>query len=249
MNTNWSSPKRNFFAGINELRKALAAGVNARLIRILNENCKFPIKVRNCDENYRNYKFNVGHVSTITKIVENTSMTEFQKYLSLNYKSCYGTPEAVKQYYEKGLLSTDNFKSMGVAHLVKVTDMVHFYVGLRKQELVDMYKNQYTLPDNPNEKYFFDFFELINEKSQWNIKKFKRKLWAVEIMDKDDDTKILVPTIIKILNVLLYPFKYIPKRSVLLMDEYKVIKYSIGDIINGYNVEFQIPKKFSFKNI
>ena len=249
MNTNWSEPKTNFFAGINDLRKALAAGMNARLIRIRNEDCEHPIKVKNEDKDFRNYKFSVGYLSTITDIVENTSMTEFQKYLTLNYKSCYGTPEAVERYYEKDLLGIDNFNNIGVVHLVKVTDMIHFYQGLNK-ELADIYKNQYITPDNPNEKHFYDFFELIKEKSQWNIKTFKYKLWVVEIIKANDDAndiKILIPISVKILNVLLYIFKFIPKRSVLYMDNYKLIEYSIGNSINGYHVEFQIPKKFSFK--
>ena len=250
MNTNWSKPKTNFFAGINELRKALAAGMNARLIRMQNKDCEFPIKVKNEDEDFKNYKFNVGYLSTITDIVKNINMTEFQKYLTLNYKSCYGTPEAVERYYEKSLLSIDNFNNMGVAHLVKVEDMVHFYMNLGNQDLADIYKNQYIIPDNPNKKHFFEFFCLKKEKSQWNIKSFKRKLWVIEIIKTNDDAndvKISIPISVKILNVLLYPFKYIPKRNVMNMDKYKLIEYSIGNSINGYHIEFQIPKKFSFK--
>ena len=250
MNTNWSSPKTNFFAAVNSLRKALATGINARLIRMRNEDCEFPIKIKHCDEDFRNYKFNVGYLSCITEIIKDINKTEFQKYLTLNYKSCYGTSEAVERYYKKGLLGIDNFNNVGVAHLIKVTDMIHFYQGLGNQELANVYKNQYIIPDNPDIKHFYDFFELKNIKSQWNTKTFKRKLWVIELIEPNDkvkDIKISIPISVKILNLLLYPFKYIPKRSVLRMDEYTLIKYKFGDIINGYHIEFQIPKKFSFK--
>lgn len=250
MNTNWSEPKTNFFAAVNSLRKALAAGLNARLIKIRNEDCEFPIRIKNEDEDFRNYKFNVGYLSCITTIVENTCRSDFQKYLSLNYKSCYGTPEAVKRYYEKGLLNTDNFKGIGTSHLVKVTDMIRFYVSIKNQDLADVYINQYLTPDNPDAQHFFDFFELKKEKSLWNTKTFKHKLWVIELIEPNDnvkDIKISIPISVKILNLLLYPFKYIPKRSVLRMDKYTLIKYRFGDIINGYHIEFQIPKKFSFK--
>ncbi len=52
---------------------------------------------------------------------------------------------------------------------------------------------------------------------------------------------------VHILNVLAYPLKFIPEMSVLKMDDYKNITFRLGGITNGFAVEFQIPKKFSFK--
>lgn len=46
MNTDWTSPKTNIFSAINALRGCLASGHNARLIRLENENCSFPIRTR-----------------------------------------------------------------------------------------------------------------------------------------------------------------------------------------------------------
>jgi hypothetical protein len=57
MNTNWSSPKTNIIAGINDLRKCLADGYKARLIRLENEKCAYPIKKKKKDQDFRNYKF------------------------------------------------------------------------------------------------------------------------------------------------------------------------------------------------
>ena len=46
MKTNWSSPKTNIFAAMQDLRKCLASGNKARLIRARNEDCECPIRVK-----------------------------------------------------------------------------------------------------------------------------------------------------------------------------------------------------------
>lgn len=132
-NTNWSSPKTNFFAGINLLRGALASGENAKLERRWNQDCAYPIR------------------------------------------------------------------------------------------------------NNP--------------KAPWHeqvSKVFKHKVWVVVLYY--NYPKVKVPLLVHVLNVLAYPLKYIPKRSVLLMDEYKLVSYRVGSVVHGWQVEFHIPKKFSFKN-
>ena len=88
-----------------------------------------------------------------------------------------------------------------------------------------MYKKQYRIPEYGNTAHFFDFYRLKNGYHDWNVMK----------------------TIIKIINVLVYPLKYIPQRSVLRMKEYNVHTFRVGDVTNGFCVEFHIPKKFSFK--
>ena len=108
MSTNWTTPKRNCFAGMLDLRSALAAGMNARLIKARNEDCSYPIKVKNSITDFRAYEFSVGLLKTRTQIQADERMPEFEKQLSLNYKCCYGTQEAVDRYYEKGLLSSDH---------------------------------------------------------------------------------------------------------------------------------------------
>jgi hypothetical protein len=68
---------------------------------------------------------------------------------------------------------------------------------------------------------------------------------VVELLDKDANVKI--PVGVKILNVVMTPLKYIPKKSVLRMPEYKLVTFRVGDVINGLSIEFHIPKKFGFK--
>jgi hypothetical protein len=89
MNTNWSSPSTNIFAGLNDLRKALAAGQNARLIRARNQDCAFPIRVRHHDTDFRNYEFQSGYVRSRNEILRDPNMTDFEKHLALNYKTYY----------------------------------------------------------------------------------------------------------------------------------------------------------------
>lgn len=244
-NSNWSTPKTNILAGMLDLRKALASGQNAVLVKARNEDCTHPIRVKIHDEDFRNYQFSSGHVSSREEIRNDNSMSEFDKYLSMNYKACYGTQEAVNRYYESGLLSADNFKGYGTCHLVKVKDMIAYLKFRGNNELAENYIKQYLSPEAANQKYFFDFYR-YKHGSPWAIKEFKKKLWVVQLLNKDEK-KASIPTMVKVLNTVLYPLKYVPRKSVLKMDEYTNITYRIGGITNGFSIEFQIPKKFDFK--
>lgn len=249
MNTSWSSPKRNIIAALLLLRSALAAGQNARLIRMRNEDCAFPIREKHVDEDFRNFEFSSGHLSTRADIYNNTSMSEMEKYLSLEFKTCYGTEEAMLHYYETGLLSPDNFKGIGRSHLVKVRDMVHFLISTGDIERAEMFKHQYLTEEGSKERHFYDFYR-YKHGSPWATKKFKNKLWVVELLSKDEP-KAKVPWAVTILNIVLAPLffimKWIPRRSVLKMDDYKCVTFRVGDVTNGMSIEFHMPKKFSFK--
>ena len=109
MNTNWTTPKTNFFAGMNDLRKALASGMNARLVRALNQECAYPIKVKNHNLDFRCYEGSISYASTRQKIEARTDMSDFEKHLSLNYVQAFGTPEAMENYYDGGAVCADNF--------------------------------------------------------------------------------------------------------------------------------------------
>lgn len=243
MNTNWSSPKTNIFAGMLDLRRALAAGQNAKLIRMRNEDCSHPIKEKNQDSDFRNYEFSIGYPSSIKNILDDKSRSEFEKQLTLNYVNCYGTEEAMKRYYETGEVSEDNFKGMGRSHLVKVDDMIKFLRNTRQYDRANMYERQYRAPEHVNEtSHFFDFYR-YKHGSPYAVKAFKRKLWVVVLLG---DEKPRIPFIVRVLNVILYPTKFIPRRSVLRMPEYTNYTFRIGDVVHGFSIEFQIPKKFSF---
>lgn len=248
INTNWTTPKRNIFAGMLDLRKALAAGYNARLIKIKNEDCQNPIKVKNSITDFRAYEFSVGLLKTRQGIIDDPRIEPFNKYLSLNYRNCYGTREAVDKYYKTGLLSTDNFKGVGVSHLVYVEDLVLFHTALPdkfSKEYGEMFKHQYLDDNTKDETHFFDMYRLKKEHSIYTISRFKRKVWAVELLSDDKD-KPKQPILFKIFNTILHPLKYIPRRSVLKMPEYRVVTFRVGDVTHGYSIEINIPKKFSF---
>ena len=88
-----------------------------------------------------------------------------------------------------------------------------------------------------------------NPKAPWSeqvSKKFKKKLWVV--VRYFNYPKVKVPFLVHVLNVLAYPLKFIPTKSVLRMPEYTNYSFRIGSVVHGFEVEFQIPKKFSFEN-
>jgi hypothetical protein len=253
MNTNWSSPKTNIFAGINDLRICLAGGSKARLIRLENEKCSFPIRVRNEDRDFRNYKFSSGYATSVNKIKADNSLSEFEKHLSLNYVSVFGSKEAAERYYQTGELSEDNFKNMGFNHLVQVDDLIKFYRQFTESgghyECANMYERQYRAPEHGNDtSHFFDFFRYAHG-SQYSVKKFKHKLWVVEMLGEVEQPKLPVVqrVLMSIITGLVYPLKYVPRKSVLQMKEYRVVTYRVGDVTNGLSIDIHIPKKFGFK--
>lgn len=245
INTNWSSPKTNIIAGLLDLRQALQGGQNARLIRARNEDCGHPIRVKQHDEDFRNYKFSIGYCSSVNKIKADPNLSDFEKHLSLNYISVFGSEEAMQHYYSTGELSADNFKNMGRNHLVDVDDYIKWLEQNKEYDLADMYTIQYHALEHLNDtQHLFNFFR-PERQSEYSVKTFKNKLWVVELLDASVKTK--VPLAITILNVLCFPLKFIPKKSVLRMPEYKVVTFRVGAVTSGFSVEFQIPKKFSFK--
>jgi hypothetical protein len=249
--TSWSSPTRNIFKALNLLRRALNSGHNAKLERRWNAECDFPIKETVDNRDISKYEFAYGTVSTKDEIMASTTMSEFEKYLTLNYHNCYGTREAVDNYQKTGVLTADNLKGMGVGHLVKVKDMVEFIEANDHESGGDMdrarmFKEQYITGEQANNRHFWDFYRLRNG---WNDRKnveFKHKLWVVVLYY--NYPKVRTPFAVHVLNVLAWPLKFWPERRVLRMPEYTNYTFRIGSVVHGFAVEFQIPKKFSFKN-
>lgn len=91
---------------------------------------------------------------------------------------------------------------------------------------------------------------VINPKAPWSEqikRKFNYKVWVVEML-RDDIEAPKVPFMVHMLNIILYPLKFIPRKSVLLMPEYKLITFSVGAVCHGYRIEFHVPKNFSFND-
>jgi hypothetical protein len=249
-NTHWSSPKRNILAGLNDLRKALASGYNAQLIRLANEDCSYPIKVKNSITDFKAYEFSIGLLKTRQQVQADLTMPEFEKYLTLNYKTCYGTQRAVDRYYDTGIITRGNFKGHGRSHLVAVKDLVRFHAtqsNKKDKEYAKMFEDQYFGEDTAGEQHFFDIYRLKREHSVYTIKRFKKKLWVVDLI-KDGQPKAKIPVLVHVMNVLAYPLKFVPERSTLKMNEYRCVTFRIGDVIHGFSVEFHIPKRFAFYN-
>jgi hypothetical protein len=181
MNTNWSTPRTNIIAALLSLRKALKAGFRARLRRLRNEDCDFPILRSKADNDFRNYEFMYGHAASIKTITEDKSMSEFEKELSLNYITRYGTPEAVEHYYRTRELSPDNDKGIGVSHLVHIEDYLEYLKDTKQWDRERFYRRQYYPAYGDETQHFFDFYR-YKHGSAFAPKKFRRKLWVVELL-------------------------------------------------------------------
>ena len=250
--TNWSSPKTNIIAAVNDLRKCLASGCKARLIRALNEECEFPILLSKDEisKDFRDYEFSIGTLRTKQEIRDDQSMSEFEKYLSLNYKANFGSAEAVEEYYATGKVTSANFFGMGRSHLVKVQDIIEFLQRSNDPKDKEYARMWYHYIDETDDRHFYDTFRLKN-RQQRQPKVFKHKLWVVQMVDSETEQPALslgVRILMSIITGLVYPLKYVPRKSVLRMPEYTLYDFRVGDVINGFKVEFQLPKKFSFSN-
>jgi hypothetical protein len=252
MNTNWSKPKTNLIAAINDLRKCIAFGYKARLVREYNENCIYPIKEKKYITDFRCYEFMTEHSSTVNKIINVLSLNDVEKQLTLNYVNCYGSEEAVKNYYETGALSAGNFKSAGRSHLVNVDDLIEYMREIEEEDRAKFYENIYRNPNNRDFVHFFDIFILKNGyNNYWTIKKFNRKLWVVELLDKkalQSKFSLTMKIIMSVFSFVAKLLKYIPEKSVFNTSKYKSYTFRIGSVINGLSIEIHIPKNFSFRN-
>lgn len=261
MTTNYSSPKRSFFAGMNDLRHAMKDGSrNVRLEKRWNHECEFPINDKYSKNDFRDFEGYIGVMRSIDSIKADAQMGEFEKYLTLNFRQCFGTEEAVKAYYEHGIVTEDNIRSGGRSHLVKITDIIKYYqdrVNNCTAELHGDYKADcerlknytqfYITGETAHESHWVDLFHLKRDVPRWTPRKFKHKLWVV-VTYHNYDKKFRVPLLAVVLNVLAAPLKFIPTRDVLRMPEYTNYTFRVGSVVRGYSVEFQIPKKFSFEN-
>lgn len=241
MNTNWSSPKTNLLAAMNSLRDALAAGHKARLIKLRNEDCAYPIrKALDRDiTNPENWKTN-GATMKSKNSIESGDYSEGEKYMMTTYTQLFGSPEAILEYSRTGIVTGQNDFGVGTAHLVKREAMIKYLIAKGDNERAKCFEL------NGDNTHFVEDYHLKPEYSR-KAKQFKHKLWVVELLDNDTKEKINVPIMVHLLNIVLYPIKFIPERNVLRMEEYKCVTYRIGGVTNGFAIEFHVPKKFSFK--
>lgn len=249
--TTWTSPKTNMIAAANDLRGCLASGHKARLIRIFNEDCMHPILLdkNELSKDFKEYEFSIGTLRTKAEIIADTSMSEFEKTLSLEYHACFGNADAVDKYYQTGILSAGNFNGVGKSHLVKVSDMIEYLQRSTDPKDKERARLWYHYTDQTDERHFYDTFRL--KCAQYRTpRQFKHKLWAVEMLDKDTKAlkqPVLINVLMSLIKIIIYPLKFVPSRRVLEMGNYKVITYRVGDVTNGYSIDIHKPKKFSFR--
>lgn len=89
----------------------------------------------------------------------------------------------------------------------------------------------------------------VNPNIPWKdqvSKVYKHKVWVVILYY--NHPKYHAPFLVKLLNIILYPMKFWPEKRVMRMDNYTLYTFRVGDVINGFSVEFHVPKKFGFAN-
>lgn len=158
--------------------------------------------------------------------------------MMINYCGVFGTDEAIKNYRETGKFTKDNIKGIGRWYIAKRQDVINYLIKDGDEDRAACFDL------NNSQKHFVDNFHIKPECDR-TPKKFKSKLWVVEML-KDSEPKTKTPLLVKLITVAVYPLKWIPRKRTLNMGNYKTVKYQWGDVINGFSVEFHIPKKFSF---
>jgi hypothetical protein len=251
INTSWTAPKTTFLQGMNDLRKCLAGGHRARLIRAWNHECEFPqlLDKNELSKDFREYEFAYGTLRTKEEIRNDSQLSDFEKTLSLEYHACFGTADAVERYYATGELSRDNLKGVGRSHLVRVVDMVEFLLRSVDPKDRQWAKEWYHYASTEDNRHFYDTFRL--KSAQYRTPKtFKHKLWVVQMLDKDEPLEklsMIQRFIFASIVALVSPLKFIPEVRKVDMGDYIWTTYRIGDVTHGLTFEIHRGKKFSFK--
>jgi hypothetical protein len=229
-NTNWSQATFNPFVAFLKLVSCLRAGHNAWIERQENGKQDFPLTEKNPDlYDIKNWKSSGAYFVPDWQVekerIENDKNKHpFEKKMMLEYTTAFGTEEEYQHYLNTGEVK---FRGMGRQFFVKHDDLVK----TRESEGISM-----------NDKTRFVL--MVSPVEQWKrVVKTNRKVYVVCW----NNEKSKLPLWFKMWNALVYPFKFIPTRSVLRMDEYTLYTFRIGDVRHGYSVQFHIPKKFSLK--
>ena len=227
--TNWTSATHNPFKAFKGLVSCLQSGYNAWIE--LQENGKQDNPLLETNPNINNLStwkssgsYFVQDWAKEKERIENDTIHPFAKKLMLEYTTVFGSEEEYENYLKTGEVK---FLGMGKKYFIRYDDLIK----TREKEGIKLSdKSRYVLSVLPIEHYK-------------QVKKTNRKVFVVCF----NSEKRNLPMWLKVYNVLLYPFKFIPKRSVLRMKEYTCYTFRIGGVSNGFSIDIRIPKKFSFK--
>lgn len=203
LRTSWTEGTRNPFKAIRNFISCAQYGYNCWIEIRSNEDCDYPIKIKNpALNNPENWRFSYG-IPTTGKEPEDQYFNETQRDLTLNYKSMIRDKEG-----------KTTVQGMGESIQVRIPYGLHSWTDHWEPKT----GIPYWIPDPNISKVFIVCHDAAAEKSiPWWIKIF------------------------------LVPFRFIPQYHKLVMNEYTNYSLRIGDVFNGYRIEIQIPKKFSFK--
>ena len=228
--TNWSEATLNPFKAIGNLISCLRDGNNAWIERQENGKQDYPLLEENPDLSKIEYwkcsmqPYSDDWETTKQEILDDPKLLPMAKTLMTEYCTMFGSQQEYDAYLQTGVAK---FGGIGKQFFVKYDDLIK----QRKSEGTEM----------DGSTRFYPMVSPIERYKQ--VSKTKRKVFVIV----NDNKEARLPRWVRAINVITYPLRFIPKRSVLRMDDYTNYTFSIGAVSNGYSVEFQIPKKFSFK--
>lgn len=125
--TNWSEATTSYSAALAGLISAIEAGKNAWIEVRKNGEQDYPIMVPNPKLNHpRAWTMSYSIPRNRTVLENHKFINNTEKDLTLNYTVAFGTQEAIDRYYETGILTSDNFRGMGICHAVKIEDAIEY---------------------------------------------------------------------------------------------------------------------------
>jgi len=226
-NTNWSTATTNLFKAFKDLLDCLQAGYDAHITIVKNEHAALPIQIKNPALNDpMNWTMSYGAPAGREEIKYKKHFNDTEKDLALNWGFTFDAYVCVKGHL---------FNSKQAGKTVFVCP----HCGSRetKQNCIPVKLKE------PEKRTFYTFWKPKDNISCWVNKPMKERVFVIAYYEKNAVLKWWQKALITIVK----PLSYIPDKSVLEMDAYRVITYRIGGVANGYSIDVQIPKKFGFE--
>lgn len=227
--TNWTEATRNPFKAISSLISCLQAGRNAWLELQENGNQEYPLREKlikestdPCAWDCACQPFAQDWEERKEVILTSDSYSPMQKKFMTEYTSVFGSQEQYDNYLKTG---DADFRGIGRQYLIKYDDLAR----KRKEQGIAL---------SPKTR----FYPMVSLKSRNKRPLIKGKVLVVCY----NNDKVKTPWWVSLINIVLYPFRFIPKRTVLRMPEYNVYTFRIGSVVNGFCIDIHLPKKFSF---
>ena len=215
----WNTPKKSLFKALIDFINCVSFGYECSLIRIDNEKCNPFIKRKNpILNNINNWSSSYGTPENRKELEEKKYFNKIERELTLNY------------YY-----NFNNYLCCNGHNFIFLPGKTR---GCPKCGEVNYKQSCKIKKRKKAESVFFYTHWKPKQGIPYYIPDNIGKVWVIKMENKK----------VNLITKILYLLKWIPRKSILNIGNCKNITFRIGSISNGYSVEIQIPKKFSFKD-